>query len=82
MGLPWKNGSISTARWTGCALGDVLKHCGIDLEAAEDKGFEGVVGGPPQESLRRLELEYSAGLCHGHQSRDGVLARARILRRG
>jgi sulfite oxidase len=30
MGLPWKNGSISTARWTGCSLRDVLEDAGID----------------------------------------------------
>merc|ERR1719409_2576617 len=38
MGLPWKNGSISTARWSGCYLAQVLKAIGID-ENAEDKGY-------------------------------------------
>jgi len=39
MGLPWKNGSISTARWYGALLSDVLKDAGIDREDAEAKGY-------------------------------------------
>merc|ERR1712178_361498 len=39
MGLPWKNGSISTARWYGCSLLDVLKEAGIDPESTLEKGY-------------------------------------------
>lgn len=39
MGLPWKNGSISTARWTGSPLRDLLKEAGFDSELLEDKGY-------------------------------------------
>lgn len=39
MGLPWKNGSISTARWSGCFLKDVLQAAGVDPNAVEDKGY-------------------------------------------
>jgi sulfite oxidase len=38
MGLPWKNGSISTARWSGCSLLQVMKDAGIDWDLY-DKGF-------------------------------------------
>merc|ERR1712224_600497 len=38
MGLPWKNGSISTAKWTGCSLAEVLEAAGIDSSAL-DKGY-------------------------------------------
>jgi len=38
MGLPWKNGSISTAKWSGCSLAEVLKACGID-ESCQDDGY-------------------------------------------
>jgi sulfite oxidase len=34
MGLPWRNGSISTARWTGYSLLDVLKDAGIGPDIA------------------------------------------------
>merc|ERR1712066_1035562 len=39
MGLPWKNGSISTARWYGCLLSDVLKASGITADDCEEKGY-------------------------------------------
>lgn len=39
MGLPWKNGSISTARWSGCSLASVLKAAGVS-ENAEDDGYQ------------------------------------------
>lgn len=39
MGLPWKNGSISTARWHGALLSDVLKDAGIDEDGAEATGY-------------------------------------------
>lgn len=39
MGLPWKNGSISTAKWTGCSLQAVLKDAGIDA-SVQDNGYE------------------------------------------
>lgn len=38
MGLPWKNGSISTALWSGCSLLSVLKEAGVAMDA-EDKGY-------------------------------------------
>merc|ERR1719502_297870 len=38
MGLPWKNGSISTARWSGCSLTEVMKSAGIDA-SAQDQGY-------------------------------------------
>merc|ERR1719373_1488722 len=38
MGLPWKNGSISTARWGGYSLAAVLRAVGID-EAVEEDGY-------------------------------------------
>ena len=40
MGLPWLNGSISTARWTGVALADVLAEAGENLAAAEAAGYK------------------------------------------
>lgn len=39
MGLPWKNGSISTATWTGASLADVLIAAGIDFDSADDMGY-------------------------------------------
>jgi sulfite oxidase len=39
MGLPWKNGSISTARWSGCSLTEVLKASGVDPFSVEDDGY-------------------------------------------
>merc|ERR1719502_1489547 len=36
MGLPWKNGSISTARWSGCSLAEVLKTAGIEPSIQDD----------------------------------------------
>merc|ERR1719461_1009398 len=39
MGLPWRNGSISTARWYGALLPDVLKAAGIDPDEAKAKGY-------------------------------------------
>jgi len=38
MCLPWKNGSISTARWTGISLADVFRSMGIE-ESIQDKGY-------------------------------------------
>lgn len=38
MGLPWKNGSISTGRWSGCSMYDVLMAAGISKDA-EDDGY-------------------------------------------
>jgi len=38
MGLPWKNGSISTARWSGCSLTEVMKAAGIG-EDVQDQGY-------------------------------------------
>lgn len=42
MGLPWKNGSISTARWTGAKLTDILTAGGI----------------PPYTTLRSLGYNF------------------------
>jgi sulfite oxidase len=39
MGLKWRNGSISTARWTGCSLTEVLRSCGITSDL-EDEGYK------------------------------------------
>merc|ERR1719163_526292 len=39
MGLPWKNGSISTASWAGPSLREVLKAAGIDPERTEEDGY-------------------------------------------
>jgi len=39
MGLKWRNGSISTARWTGCSLTEVMKNCGITIDL-EDEGYK------------------------------------------
>jgi len=38
MGLPWKNGSISTAKWSGVYLSEVFKAAGISADA-EDDGY-------------------------------------------
>jgi sulfite oxidase len=38
MGLPWKNGSISTAAWAGASLAEVLRAAGLD-EGLEDEGY-------------------------------------------
>lgn len=38
MGLPWKNGSISTASWGGTLLLNVLKSTGIE-ESIEESGY-------------------------------------------
>jgi len=41
MGLPWKNGSISTAKWTGADLRSVLINaCGMTEDACRDKGYK------------------------------------------
>jgi sulfite oxidase len=39
MGLPWGNGSISTARWSGASLSDVLAGAGFNLPELELQGF-------------------------------------------
>lgn len=39
MGLPWKNGSISTARWTGVRLRDVFQASGLDQEEVLTAGY-------------------------------------------
>merc|ERR1719330_1956160 len=39
MGLPWKNGSISTAKWAGARLCDVLRNAGFDGPALAKKGY-------------------------------------------
>merc|ERR1719512_152171 len=39
MGLPWKNGSISTARWTGVRLCEVLRDAGFNGDELEDQGY-------------------------------------------
>lgn len=39
MGLPWKNGSISTAMWEGALLVDVLRAAGFDGDQLEEKGY-------------------------------------------
>jgi len=39
MGLPWKNGSISTGRWGGCSLTQVMQAAGIDPLTIEDEGY-------------------------------------------
>lgn len=39
-GLPWKNGSISTAKWGGGYLSDLLREIGItSAEQAEEDGY-------------------------------------------
>mmetsp|Transcript_2114 Transcript_2114/g.4090 ORF Transcript_2114/g.4090 Transcript_2114/m.4090 type:complete len:406 (-) Transcript_2114:770-1987(-) len=38
-GLPWKNGSISTAKWKGCSLRKVLNDAGIFYEQAKRNGY-------------------------------------------
>lgn len=38
-GLPWKNGSISTAKWKGCLLRDLLNESGITMELCNQKGL-------------------------------------------
>eukprot|EP01083_Nonionella_stella_P048245 129113_1 len=40
MGLPWHNGSISTAKWKGCALKDVLNDAGIFYNDMLNKGYK------------------------------------------
>jgi len=39
MGLPWKNGSISTASWSGVPLAEILRDAGIDFDRAEEQGY-------------------------------------------
>ncbi len=39
MGLPWKNGSISTATWSGCYLADVLRACDLTPENTTGNGY-------------------------------------------
>lgn len=39
MGLPWKNGSISTAKWSGVLLLDVLKSIGMDADRMRADGY-------------------------------------------
>ena len=38
-GLPWKNGSISTAKWRGCFLRDVLSAAGISRSLCSAQGL-------------------------------------------
>lgn len=39
-GLPWKNGSISTAHWSGCMLRDLLAEVGVsNIDKAEAAGL-------------------------------------------
>mmetsp|Transcript_10941 Transcript_10941/g.27610 ORF Transcript_10941/g.27610 Transcript_10941/m.27610 type:complete len:582 (-) Transcript_10941:75-1820(-) len=43
MGIPWGCGAMSTAKWSGARLSDVLVACGLTDEAdAENKGVEHV----------------------------------------
>eukprot|EP00418_Pyrodinium_bahamense_P062864 CAMPEP_0179095684 /NCGR_PEP_ID=MMETSP0796-20121207/43945_1 /TAXON_ID=73915 /ORGANISM="Pyrodinium bahamense, Strain pbaha01" /LENGTH=646 /DNA_ID=CAMNT_0020793379 /DNA_START=99 /DNA_END=2039 /DNA_ORIENTATION=+ len=43
-GIPWGIGAMSTARWGGVALREVLMHCaGLSLEAVEWNGIKHVV---------------------------------------
>jgi len=39
MGLPWKNGSISTGKWSGCSMFDVMMAAGIPRDAEDTHGF-------------------------------------------
>jgi sulfite oxidase len=39
MGLPWRNGSISTARWQGCYLREVFASLGFTAENTLDRGY-------------------------------------------
>ena len=39
MGLPWANGSISTARWGGARMCDVLREAGVTPESAAAGGY-------------------------------------------
>jgi len=39
MGLPWKNGSISTAEWAGTKMMDALTAAGLDYDFCEAKGY-------------------------------------------
>merc|ERR1719330_1629117 len=39
MGLPWKNGSISTAKWAGARLCEVLRDAGFDGDALAKRGY-------------------------------------------
>jgi len=42
-GTPWGQGAVSTAKWSGVRLKDVLKLAGLDDPiAAEEKGYENV----------------------------------------
>jgi len=43
-GIPWGIGAMSTARWGGVALREVLMHCaGLSLEAVEWNGIKHVI---------------------------------------
>lgn len=43
-GIPWGIGAMSTARWGGVALREVLMHCaGLSLEAVEWNGLKHVI---------------------------------------
>jgi len=39
MGLPWRNGSISTASWTGVKMAEVLADAGVNAQQARDDGY-------------------------------------------
>merc|ERR1719253_2257445 len=39
MGLPWKNGSISTGKWAGVSLYEVMMAAGISKDV-QDQGYE------------------------------------------
>ena len=43
-GTSWGLGAMSTARWSGARLRDVLEHCGVplDLDDAEQRGIHHV----------------------------------------
>lgn len=38
-GLSWDQCAISTARWKGVLLVDILHHCGVDLKECKSKGL-------------------------------------------
>lgn len=47
-GLNWGIAAISTAKWSGASLNDVLKYCGIDIDKVDfdHLQFEGMDTGP------------------------------------
>eukprot|EP00756_Hemistasia_phaeocysticola_P019350 Hpha_TRINITY_DN15652_c0_g2::TRINITY_DN15652_c0_g2_i1::g.98658::m.98658/K00387/SUOX; sulfite oxidase len=72
-GLAWGDGAISNALWTGVRLRDVLKHCGLTDDKAEELGLDHVQFEGSDEGLDKMPYGVSISSQRALAPREDVI---------